>query len=275
MTDHSGLFTIGQFAALHGVNKKTLMWYDQAGIFRPAVVRDNGYRYYAYYQSATLETILLLRELDVPIRKIQAFLENRSAESLKALLEEQTAELDRRMAQLRAIRKALLQQTSDAAALTEMELSRIRIVRQKPEVLIPLPTARNRTWEQDTRTLMDEIRRRSLKNLYRVRCGAMIPVLSLYRGDFSDYRAVFLNVPDAVGQKGLHAKPGGQYLTVCYRGDVDDLSERYRELLEYADRTGLEFTGWAYETVLGSMAANAPEEYITRVELLLKEAPAR
>ena len=23
------LFTIGQFAALHGINKKTLMWYDE------------------------------------------------------------------------------------------------------------------------------------------------------------------------------------------------------------------------------------------------------
>ena len=37
------LFTIGQFAALHGVNKKTLMWYNQIGLFRPAAVDpDNG-----------------------------------------------------------------------------------------------------------------------------------------------------------------------------------------------------------------------------------------
>ena len=30
------LFTIGQFAALHGINKKTLMWYDEIGLFKPA-----------------------------------------------------------------------------------------------------------------------------------------------------------------------------------------------------------------------------------------------
>ena len=30
--------TIGQFAALHGVNKKTLMWYDEIGLFKPAAV---------------------------------------------------------------------------------------------------------------------------------------------------------------------------------------------------------------------------------------------
>ena len=47
MTAEKGrLFSIGQFAALHGVNKKTLMWYDEIGLFCPAVVKENGYRYY-------------------------------------------------------------------------------------------------------------------------------------------------------------------------------------------------------------------------------------
>ena len=64
------LFTIGQFAALHGINKKTLMWYDEIGLFRPASLDpSNGYRLYSYRQSAALETILLLRELDVSARR--------------------------------------------------------------------------------------------------------------------------------------------------------------------------------------------------------------
>ena len=49
------LFTIGQFAALHGINKKTLMWYDEIGLFRPASIdEENGYRYYNYYQSSAI-----------------------------------------------------------------------------------------------------------------------------------------------------------------------------------------------------------------------------
>ena len=59
------LLTIGQFAAMHGINKKTLMWYDEIGLFKPAVINpENGYRCYNYYQSPVLETILLLRELE-------------------------------------------------------------------------------------------------------------------------------------------------------------------------------------------------------------------
>ena len=49
------LFTIGQFAALHGINKKTLMWYDEIGLFKPAFIHEeNGYRLYSYYQSTEL-----------------------------------------------------------------------------------------------------------------------------------------------------------------------------------------------------------------------------
>ena len=51
MEKKENLLTIGQFAALHGINKKTLMWYDEIGLFRPAVIHpENGYRYYNYYQ---------------------------------------------------------------------------------------------------------------------------------------------------------------------------------------------------------------------------------
>lgn len=63
LKEKAALFTIGQFAALHEINKKTLMWYDEIGLLKPACIKENGYRYYSYQQSAALETILMLREL--------------------------------------------------------------------------------------------------------------------------------------------------------------------------------------------------------------------
>ena len=80
------LFTIGQFAAIHGVTKKTLMWYDEMGLVTPAVIGENGYRYYTYQQSSTLETVLMLRELNVSIPEIEGFMEHRSAPGMERLL---------------------------------------------------------------------------------------------------------------------------------------------------------------------------------------------
>lgn len=65
--DKTKLFTIGQFSSIHGVTKKTLMWYDKVGLLKPAIIGEKGYRYYTYEQSSLLETILMLRELNVSI----------------------------------------------------------------------------------------------------------------------------------------------------------------------------------------------------------------
>ena len=35
MTEKNKQLTIGQFAAMHGINKKTLMWYDEIGLLSP------------------------------------------------------------------------------------------------------------------------------------------------------------------------------------------------------------------------------------------------
>ena len=106
MDKKNKLLTIGQFAALHGINKKTLMWYDEIGLFKPAAIHpENGYRCYNYHQSPILETILLLRELDVSIPEIQDFMKNRSAQNMKCLLDEKTAELDLQLLHLQAVKK--------------------------------------------------------------------------------------------------------------------------------------------------------------------------
>jgi DNA-binding transcriptional MerR regulator len=64
-------FTTGQFADMHGVNKRTLMYYDSIGLLKPAVVKENGYRYYTLRQALVFDAILLLRELRVPLKEIK------------------------------------------------------------------------------------------------------------------------------------------------------------------------------------------------------------
>ena len=126
------LLTIGQFAALHGINKKTLMWYDEVGLFHPVLVHpDNGYRYYSYYQSSILETILLLRELNVSIDEIQTFMENRSAARMEQLLQEKIEDLDRTMAHLKAVRKTLSYHCQNMQTLQNMDLGKLKLQKKR------------------------------------------------------------------------------------------------------------------------------------------------
>lgn len=74
--------TTGEFARLCGVSKHTLFHYDELGVFSPAVKAENGYRYYSMAQIDVFFVISTLKELDIPLREIKAYLDRRSPEEL-------------------------------------------------------------------------------------------------------------------------------------------------------------------------------------------------
>ncbi len=268
MNQKSKKLTISQFAKLHGINKKTLMWYDEIGLFCPAVIHpDNGYRYYDYHQSPILETILLLRELDVPIREIQAFMQNRSAEHLKSLLDKKTMDLDRSILHLQAVRKTLLNHQQNMAALLTMDLSEICIIEKEERCLVTVDIDQNTTFEQEVEWITAETARYQLGRLHDASYGSMLPVTSIQKGDFDDYTRLFIEIPFLPRQKGLHIQPGGKYLRAFHKGSWETIRERYKELLEYARRQNLSLSGYSYEKGINEMVIDRIEDYIAQIEI--------
>ncbi|MBD5152161.1 MAG: MerR family transcriptional regulator [Oscillibacter sp.] len=86
------LFKITEFATIAGTNRKTLQYYDEIGLFSPAYVAENGYRYYSLLQLDRLALIAVLRDLGLPLREIKQYQESGSAEELGHLLEAQSRE---------------------------------------------------------------------------------------------------------------------------------------------------------------------------------------
>jgi DNA-binding transcriptional MerR regulator len=64
-------YTVKQLADLAGISVRTLHFYDQAGILKPARTEANGYRYYEEKELLKLQQILFFRELDFPVREIK------------------------------------------------------------------------------------------------------------------------------------------------------------------------------------------------------------
>ncbi len=152
MHEKTRYLTIGQFAALHGINKKTLMWYDEIGLFKPASINpENGYRYYTYHQSPLLETILLLREMDVSVSEIETFIKNRSPGALLRLLEEKISQLDRNIIHLQAIRKTLCNHRQNMAALLTMDLAKISIVKKEARCLVTVDIDKDTPFEKEVK----------------------------------------------------------------------------------------------------------------------------
>lgn len=98
---------ITEFAGIAKTNRKTLQYYDELGLFCPALVGENGYRYYSLAQLDRLALICVLRDMGMPLREIKSYIQCGSEETLNGLLETQLERVDQMVEQLRH-RKILL-----------------------------------------------------------------------------------------------------------------------------------------------------------------------
>ena len=65
----------GEIANICKINKKTLFYYDQINLFKPAVVETNGYRYYTLDQIDQLSKIKALQSVGFSLTEIKQQLE--------------------------------------------------------------------------------------------------------------------------------------------------------------------------------------------------------
>jgi DNA-binding transcriptional MerR regulator/quercetin dioxygenase-like cupin family protein len=67
-------YTVKQVARMSGVSVRTLHFYDEVGLLKPARVGSNGYRYYEQEQLLRLQQILFYRELGMELKQIEKVL---------------------------------------------------------------------------------------------------------------------------------------------------------------------------------------------------------
>lgn len=88
MPHDKNYYTAGEMAKMFNLSKQTMLYYDRIGLLQPEFVTENGYRHYSLQQFLALEVISNLRKLDISVSDIQKYLDSRSPEALRALLEE-------------------------------------------------------------------------------------------------------------------------------------------------------------------------------------------
>ena len=80
-------YSIRQLAALAGVSTRTLRYYDEIHLLKPARVNEAGYRYYGEKEVALLQQILFYRERDLGLEVISKILAQPNFDIERALYE--------------------------------------------------------------------------------------------------------------------------------------------------------------------------------------------
>lgn len=89
-------YTVQKLARLAGVSARTLRYYDEIGILKPARINSSGYRIYGRAEVDRLQQILFYRELGFSLERIHALITAPSFDAARALREHHTQLLARR-----------------------------------------------------------------------------------------------------------------------------------------------------------------------------------
>ena len=80
--------TVHEVARISGVSVRTLRYYDQIGLLKPAQLSEAGYRLYDDESLQKLQQIMLYRELEFPLKEIRRILDSPDFDWKQALEEQ-------------------------------------------------------------------------------------------------------------------------------------------------------------------------------------------
>lgn len=270
MKNKNYLYTTGQFAKLTGINKRTLHYYDEIGLFSPAFKEENSYRYYTCFQTVQLEMIIAFRKIGLSIEEIIRYQKNPSDDSFSDLISEKKAVIDQSIQELLNT-KSFLEKKSEKLSLSlTAEHGKIEAV-TLPEQKILLSAPITGAYDDDDFAVAADfsLRLKSAFGLYD-NFGSRILSENILQGDHSNYDCFF-----AYGRQDMEIydtlMPAGTYLRTFCIGEWERLEDVYRTLCAYAERNCLELYGYAYEEGLNEMALKGQDDYITMITVGCKK----
>jgi len=264
--------TTGAFAQLCGTTKHTLIHYDRMGVLSPALTGENGYRYYSPVQIEVFHVIETLRELDMPLADIRAYLDRRSPEEFAALMERETEQLNGKLARLRQMRD-LVRQKGMLTRRAMEEAGRGITLEEEPEIYLVRTPALPMTDDWNIAApLAEHVRfcqRHGIVSPYPV--GSMATREGAGAGDPASYTHYYTRVEKKPRGVEVYVRPAGTYLIGRYVEGYQGLPAAYRRLLDYGEEQGLTLSGPFFEDVLlDELSVRGYEHYVLRLSILAR-----
>ena len=270
----------GEFAKICNINKKTLFYYAEEGIFQPEIIKPNGYHYYAYDQLYVFYVIRALREIGLSVKEIKHHIANRTPENFHNLLKQHQKHLQeeiRHKQRLNLLIKNKLQLFKESQ---KIEINKIEIKLLPKSLLLLSESLHNRCNEAEEHRIVQEHINYCLQNNLNIgyQMGAMLDKKSILAGNFEDYIYCFTKTHLASNDSSPACakpfiQPAGLYAIGYFYGFYsNNYNGAYQKLLEFLRENQYEIEDYSYEEgIIDELSSNNEDSYITRIAIKIKE----
>jgi DNA-binding transcriptional MerR regulator len=271
------MFKIGEFSRLSGTPAKTLRYYDEIGLLKPAKIdRFTGYRYYTADQLSRLHRILALKDLGLSLEQIARLLdENLSKEQIVGMLRLREAELREAVKDQQAKLSHIQARLNQIEQEGKMPQYDITIKQVKPQTILSVREVVNDLEGMPAFFAKWYKVMYSFANQHNLKPGVASAIYhdgDAYREEAIDSEAA---VPLEVAPNGVVLPEGvtvrelaasDTVASVIHHGSYDTILNAYAAINEWIQKNGYQIVGAVREIYLrGPETGEDTSQYVTEI----------
>lgn len=288
------MYTIGQFSFITRLPVKTLRYYDEIGLLRPARVDEaTGYRYYGVEEMTQAATITLFRDLDFSLAEVAELVglaRNGDLGDLAEWLRRQERVVSERKVRYETLLARLRTLTQDLEKEADMEA--LAVIEKQLDEQVILTLRKKGRYEELGPMYGQLFQFAGMHGIAPAGPPVYICRDEEYQPEEADLEAAVpvagdrdaieaavrdgggpigdeaVDAEDSRGRVGMRVLPGGRALAVTHVGPYERVGAAYKVLMDTVAQRGLEPTGPSREIYLTDPTqVESPEEYVTEVVL--------
>ncbi|MGX7244315.1 MerR family transcriptional regulator [Enterococcus quebecensis] len=268
-----GDFTIKEIAKMYGISTHTLRHYEKLMMIQPERT-DNNYRSFSEKDIYNLNIIRDLKELGVPLKTIQSYLENRTVENTTHLLRENSKKLE---AEISLLKKKVTGITSRLKIMEELKTRENQM-----NQLIIRKIEERRAFQRLSEFTDEAGFEKEMRSLY----GELLDVAEFYQFHYvggiidwlppesSIYKGVFILESKLVSnQLNQFILEEGSYASYFYKGNYEQTSKYIAKMEAELKREHYRIIPPFYEFYLIDFhETNDKKEYLTEIQVKVEKS---
>lgn len=263
-------FTIGEISKFFNISLKTLRYYDEIGLLKPAYVNEeNRYRYYSIEQFVIIDLIKQFKATGMSLDIIKGILGSKnSMEFILENIKTQSNKLEDKIQELTTIKNYLDDLDKEISQNIEYGLEKVFIIHNKERKYINYDVISSNIQELDLnlRDVILDLEKKGDEVYIKLGCTVSYE-------DLKNNQKVVYKGFKAFTKKNYNISylPEGDYITIIFEGGLYESIKYYNILLDYIKENNIKVVGDFNETwILSKMDENLKEKSLVKIDILKK-----
>lgn len=235
----------------------------------PALIEENGYRYYALEQYFIFDIIINLRKLGVPLKKITSYIQNRNIDDLQNIFSGKQNEYKLQIDIMSRNILNLQTKINRLEKVKKIKTDRITLEEHEKEyIVVSKFTDLNSSMKEKIKLVAKHnypFAVSEILNEYLM--GYILPYEKLKAGLLSDITSIFTKVSYPDEYNNVKIKPEGLYASIFTpNGYHVNYKNTIKKLFAFIDLNSLEIVGDLYiEQLRNYWSTESSQQYVTKI----------